>query len=89
MVGRRGVLHCDNLAVADSGLLHSVDLMKLVCSLFFIAAKQNFHTLIKHNTSTNNVVADSLSRMQMERFRELAPLAAPTATPTPASLMFI
>jgi predicted alpha/beta hydrolase len=59
--------------------------MKLVRSLFFIAAKRNFHVLIRHIPGSDNSIADSLSRMQMERFRELAPLAAPTATPIPAN----
>ena len=84
--GKRVLFHCDNQAVTniwDSGLSRSAGLMKLVCSLF-LGCKTNFHVLIKHIAGSDNSIADS---MQMERFQELAPQAAPTATPIPVSLI--
>lgn len=46
---KRVLFHCNNQAVTsvwDLGLSRSADLKKLVRSLFFIAAKRNFHVLI-------------------------------------------
>ena len=43
--------------------------MALVRMLYFCAAQFNIHVLITH-------IADPLSRLQMRRFRQLAPHAA-------------
>ena len=89
--GKRILFHCDNQAVVqvwDSGLSRSSDLMYLVRALFFVAAHKNFNVLVRHIRGVNNSIADSLSRLQLPRFRTLAPLAEPTPTPTPAKLTF-
>ena len=87
--GKRLLFHCDNQAIVhvwESGLSRSSSLMCLVRALFFIAARCNFHVLIAHIPGIDNSIADSLSRMQLQRFRSLVPTADPLPTPTPANL---
>ena len=89
-VGKRLLVHCDNHAVVDiwqSGKSRNPQLMALVRRLFFIAAVNNFHIVIQHISGTDNSIADSLSRLQMDRFWRLAPLASATPTPIPAQAM--
>lgn len=89
--GRCILFHCDNHAIVqvwESGLSHSSDLMYLVRALFFVAAHNNFNVLICHIRGIDNCIADSLSRLQLTRFRSLAPLADPAPTPIPAKLTF-
>lgn len=60
------LFHCDNQVIVqvwESGLSHSKDLMNLVCTLFFLAARHNFHILICHITGIDNSIADALSGM--------------------------
>lgn len=83
--------HCDNKAVTEvwqSGLSHSTQLMRLVRALFFVAANGNFHVLIRHIAGVDNCIADALSRLQVQKFRQLAPQAAREPTPIPATLTF-
>ena len=89
--GKRLLFHCDNEAVVhvwESGLSRCPDLMDLVRALFFAAARNNFHVLIRHIPGIDNSIADSLSRLQLPRFRSLAPHANPLPSPTPAELTF-
>ena len=86
---KRILFHCDNQSIVqvwESGLSRSSDLMHLVRALFFIAARHNFHVMICHIPGIDNSIADALSRMQLTRFRSLAPDANDHPTPTPASL---
>ena len=88
--GKRLLFHCDNDAVVHiwlSGRSHCPDLMDLVRDLFFIAANNNFNVMIRHIPGINNSIADALSRLQLSRFRALAPQADPHPSPTPAELM--
>ena len=60
--------------------------MALIRHLYWIAAKHSFNLKIRHIAGTSNSIADALSRLQMERFqmerfRELAPLAENNPTP--------
>ena len=83
---KRLLFHCDNLAVTNiwnSGTSKCPKIMSLVRKLFFIAAKHNFTINIKHIPGTDNSIADALSRLQMDRFRQLAPTASPTETTIP------
>ena len=85
--GKRLLFHCDNEAVVEiwqSGRSRCPDLMDLVRSMFFVAADNNFHVLICHISGVNNTIADSLSRLQLNRFRTLAPQADPHPSPIPA-----
>ena len=89
--GKRLLFHCDNQAIVQiwqSGLSRSPDLMHLVRALFFTAARHNFHVIIRHIHGIDNCIADSLSRLQLARFRMLAPLADPLPTPIPVKLTF-
>ena len=84
---KRLLVHCDNHAVVDiwrAGTSRSPALMKLVRSLFFTAAQDNFTLILQHIQGVNNAIADALSRSQMHRFRELAPQADRLPTPIPA-----
>ena len=76
------LFHCDNKAVVqiwDTGLSRSSQLMSLVRSLFFIAAKHNT-VMIRHIPGLDNSIADALSRLQLSQFRnrrQIQPLPPP------------
>ena len=83
---KRLLFHCDNLAITNiwsSGSSKCPKIMSLVRKMFFLAAKNNFTVNIKHIAGTNNSLADSLSRFQMSRFRQLAPMAEQQETEIP------
>ena len=50
-------------------------LMELILRIYFHAAKGNFTIRISYISGVENVVADTLSRFQMDRFRALVPMA--------------
>ena len=87
---KRLLVHCDNQTVVDicrTGTLKNTDLMRLICTLFFMAARHNFTLLINHIPGVDNSVADALSRLQFHRFCQLAPEADSEPTPTPAPVI--
>ncbi len=57
--------------------------MTFLWKLIPIAAKHEFTVNIKHLAGINNSIADSLSRFQIEKFRQLAPKADPLPTAIP------
>ena len=75
---------CDNQAVVSiintksSKIPRIMDLLRPI-TLFTL--KYNFTLTAIHFEGAQNGIADSLSRFQMERFRELAPEASPTGYP--------
>ncbi len=84
--GKRLHFHCDSatsVAACQRMSSRSIQLMKLIRCLLFIAAQHGFEWRIKHIAGTDNIVADCLSRMQVERFRMLVPLADPSPTVPP------
>ena len=86
--GKKLLFHCNNQSVVDiwaSGTSRDPLIMHLVCSIFFSAAINHYTVLITHFVGTNNSIADSLSRLQISRFRLLIPTADSEPTPTPAS----
>ena len=86
--GKKLLFHCDNQAVVDiwaSGTFRDPLIMHLVRSIFFIAATNHFTVLVSHIVGTNNSIADSLSRLQMSWFHQLAPAADASPTPIPES----
>ena len=86
--GKKILFHCDNQAVVDiwaSGTSRDPNIMHLVRSIFFSGATHHFTILVAHIAGTNNSIADSLSRLQIVRFHQLAPAADPTPTPIPPS----
>ena len=73
---RKILFHCDNQAVVeiwDRGSTRAPHTMSLVRLLYFCASRYNINVCIIHIPGVCNVVADSLSRFQMEKFRKLAP----------------
>ena len=67
-----------NLAIVhaiQNGSSKDINLMHLIRSMFFICAKYNVSCSAAHITSHNNAIADSLSRLQWNRFVSLAPHA--------------
>ena len=87
---RRVRFHCDNTAVCaiwQKGSSRNPLLMQLVRQLYFIAAANNFHVSVSHIPGTDNAIADSLSRLQMDRFCRLCPGAEPQPTEVPAVIL--
>ena len=67
---------CDNQAVVHSivaGTSHCPLIMQLLHNLFYIAARHNFTVSAQHLPGKHNVIADSLSRFNMQAFRAHAP----------------
>ena len=85
---KRILFLCDNEAVVHcltSGTSHSSHVMDLLRRLFLCAAKFNFTASAKHVPGIHNTIADSLSRFQMQVFRQEAPSADAHPT-TPAHI---
>ena len=75
---------CDNesvVAVLSSGTSRDADLMAL------LAVHHSFSFTASSVCGKANLVADSLSRFQLQRFRPLAPQATETPTPIPPALL--
>lgn len=76
--GKELLFHCDNQALVDIWVLGTfLDpfIMHLVHSIFFSAATNYFTVLVIHIVGTNDSIADSLSRLQISWFSQLAPAA--------------
>ena len=85
--GKRILFYCDNLAtvkILTKGRSREPTIMKLMRRLVMCAAHFNFAIYSEHLPGKINLIADSLSRLQMEKFHQLAPDAEPTATPCPS-----
>jgi len=63
--------------------------MDLLRPITLFTFQHNFTLTTVHVAGLQNGIAGSLSRFQMERFRELAPEALPTGYPIPAFLIHI
>jgi hypothetical protein len=75
---RRVLFHCDNLAVVQilqSGTSKDKPIMQLMRCLFYICATHNFECSAKHVAGVNNSCADALSRLDIDKYRNLAPHA--------------
>lgn len=87
--GKRILMHCDNqatVAIIRKGRSKVHVINELMRKLTWTAAKCNFLIQSEFLPGRDNSIADSLSRFQMERFRELAPHANTVPTPIPRSL---
>ena len=62
-------------------------LRDLIRSLYHIASSYNFNIIIVHIPGVDNSIANSLSRLQMERFRRLVPEADTIRTPHKTEVM--
>lgn len=77
------LFYCDNAAVVDiirkrrSSDLKISSLMRTLC---LCAAVYNFDIYSEHVSGSKHNIADSLSRLQMERFQHAAPQAEETPT---------
>ena len=58
-------------------------LMNLVRKIFFIAAEYDFILSLKHISGHYNILADLLSRLQVQKFLDLHPMADKNPTPVP------
>ena len=82
----RILFHCDNMLtvnIINKGRSKVKVIMKLLRKLTWCSAVNNFFVRAEHVPGKYNDIADSLSRLQMERFRRLAPQADTSATQCP------
>ena len=63
--------------------------MDLVRHLTLLTLKYNFYLKVRHIEGKRNEIADSISRFQMARFRQLAPYADPVPCPIPKAVLEI
>ena len=89
LAGKRVLFNCDNASIVDIWSSHASKcphITNLLRKLFFIAAKYEFTVDITHIPGLDNSLADSVSRLQVSKFRILAPQADqhPTLIPTEA-----
>ena len=88
---KRILFFCDNqatVAILNKGRSRSTNIMQSHEQLSLLAATHNFAFSSTYIASVDNGIADSLSRFQMERFRELAPNADLRPQPVPHKLVF-
>ena len=89
---KRILFNCDNEAVVsmiNTKRSHIPRVMDLIRHLTLLTMQYNFYIKAQHIPGKRNAIADSLSRFQHKRFRELAPLADPNPYPIPAELLTI
>ena len=88
---KRILFKCDDLATVYAickGRSKSPAIMKLMRRLVLVATEFNFMYSAEHVPGSKNIIADSLSRLQTVRFRQLAPWADQQPRPLPHSVMF-
>ncbi|XP_063059122.1 uncharacterized protein LOC134452589 [Engraulis encrasicolus] len=84
---KRITFFCDNAAVVaiiNKGRSKCPKLMALVRRLTWQSVIGNFVFSAAHVPGHSNVMADSLSRLQLQEFRRLCPSASSTALPCPS-----
>ena len=87
-VGKKIIFFTDNLPITqiwDTGTSHSKEVMVLVRKLYLFAAQIGFSVSLKHILGIYNPIADSISRFQVKKFKELAPQAEERPTQVPQS----
>ena len=85
---RQLIIHTDNLSLVYiwSRGSRNHQIMRLVRALFTRAAHLNANIVLQHIPGHINILADSLSRLQVHRFREDHPTADPDPSPIPTDL---
>jgi len=89
LMNKKVLFQCDNMAVVqviNRQSSKSPDLMVLVRALTLKCLKLNLVLKAEHLPGVRNDIADSLSRFQMSRFRQLAPEAEKQMDPMPDHL---
>jgi len=89
---KRILFFCDNESVVNivnSKRSRIPRVMDLVRHLTLLTLKYNFYLKVRHIEGKRNEIADSISRFQMARFRQLAPYADPVPCPVPKALLTI
>ncbi|CAC5392206.1 unnamed protein product [Mytilus coruscus] len=77
--GNRILFHCDNMAtvlIIKKGRSKSLEIMRLMRRLTWCSAKYNVIIYATHVAGKCNTIADALSRLQMDRSRQLCPTAS-------------
>ena len=72
--GKCTLFHTDNLtdvAIWNKQSTKSPKLMAIACKLFLVSALYDFEVKLTHVEGRLNPISDSLSRLQMLRFRQL------------------
>jgi len=87
------VFHCDNMSVVhilNKGRSPCLAIMRLMRRLVIVAALCNFNFRSIHVAGYKNQIADSLSRLNFQKFKQLAPEAAqhPCSVPPHHMIMF-
>jgi hypothetical protein len=83
---KRILFHCDNettVKIIHKGRSKALSIMKLMRQLTWCSAQHNFCIYSEHLPGKTNLIADALSRFQMEKFRHLAPAADSLPQPCP------
>ena len=83
---KRICFHCDNQAtvyILNKKRSKSPVIMMLMRRLAWCAATNNFFIYSAHLPGKTNEICDAISRFQMDRFRRLAPQAAPLPCQVP------
>ena len=90
---KRILFRSDNMAtvfIIQHGRSKSIPIMKLMRTLTWTAAVNNFHFSARHVRGIFNQTSDALSRLMFQKFRECAPTAdqSPQQCPTPAQILW-
>lgn len=88
---KRILFHCDNISVVyilNKGRSPCSSIMKLMRRLVIVETVNNFHFVARHVPGYKNQIADSLSRLNFQKFKQLAPDAAPYPCAIPSEVMF-
>jgi hypothetical protein len=75
---KRILVLCDNEAtvyIVNKGRSKCLYIMRLMCMLMWCACKNNCCFRSEHSPGVTNEISDSLSRLQLDRFKKLAPMA--------------
>ena len=86
LTSKQLLIHCDNMAVCHilkSGTSKNIQIMTQVRLLFYYCAQYNCVNCVcssEYISTHDNTLADSLSRLQLSKFRTLAPGANTTMT---------
>lgn len=78
LANRQVSLFTDNMACAEvwvSGSCKDPTMLRIIRPLFFICARHNINLSLFHVDGHLNILADHLSRTQLEKFREAHPHA--------------